>query len=321
MTFTPNDSADYAQAIASVTLLVNPAVLTVTADSISAPFGTTPVLAATISGFVNGDNASVVSGAPALATTANSSSLPAAYPINIGTGTLSAVNYTFNLIGGTYTVTYSAAAPSAGTLCNGACNGIFSGNITVSAGQVCAFVNGEVKGNLQVSGGNLQLVQTRIDNNVQISGGVFSLTSGTIVAGNLQIQNLPVSSASNQVCGATIKGDLTFQNNGAAVLIGATGATACAGNAVQGNMTIQSNTAPVSAVGNTVANNLTVQSNSAGTIVNGNTVGGNLVDRNNTGATQVFNDGIVGNLQCQGNTIITGGGDTAGSKQGQCAVF
>jgi hypothetical protein len=256
-----------------------------------------------------------------LATTATSSSLPAVYPISIGLGTLSASNYTFNLIAGTYTITYTAKAPSAETLCNGAYDGSFSGNIAVSAGQVCVFVNGTVNGNLQSSGGSLQLVQTLVSKNLQITGGLFTLTSGTTVGGNLVIQNLPVAPASNQVCGTTVKGNLTFQNNGTAVLIGATGPMACAGNSVGGNLTIQGNTASASIMDNTVSNDLNVQFNSGSTVVDGNTVGGNLVDRNNTGATQVYTDGVTGNLQCQGNTSITGGGDTARSKQGQCAVF
>jgi hypothetical protein len=291
------------------------------ADSGSAPFGTTPVLAATISGFVNGDNASVVSGAPLLATTATSSSLPGVYPISIGLGTLSAANYTFNLIGGTYTITYTAAAPSAGNLCNGAYSGIFNGNITVSAGQVCVFVNGAVNGNLDSIGGNLQLVQTQIGNDVHITGGVFTITSGTTVNGNLTIQKLPATPAVNQVCGSTVMGDLIFQNNGAAILIGSDGPTTCAGNSVWGNLTIQGNSAPVSVTGNTVSNNLTVQNNSGSTVINGNTVGGNLIDHNNTGANQLFADGIARNLLCQGNTAITGGGDTASFKQGQCSIF
>jgi hypothetical protein len=58
--------------------------------------------------------------------------------------------------------------------------------------------------------------------------------------GNLQIQNLSASANMNQVCGASVHGDLTFQTQ---------------------------------------------------------------------------------NLQCQGNTSISGGGNTAGNKQGQCALY
>ena len=53
----------------------------------------------------------------------------------------------------------------------------------------------------------------------------------------------------------------------------------------------------------------------------GSTVGGNLQDNNNTGATQVFNNLVDNNLQCQQDSVITGRGNTAKSKQGQCAAY
>ncbi len=320
VTFTPADRANYTVANATVPLLVNPAVLTVTANSTSAPFGTTPILGATITGFVNGDTSAAVSGAPALATTASIYSPPGSYPVTIGAGTLAAANYTFNLVGGIYTVTFTGATPKSGSLCNGAYSGTFGGNISVSAGQVCVFVGGTVAGNVQHKGGTLQLVQSRVDGNVQITGGTFSIRSGSIIAGDLQVQGTPASSATSQVCGTTIKGNVTVQNNGTAVLVGATDGS-CPGDVVQGNITAQGNTAPVTVAGNTISDNLTIQSNSASTIADGNTVRGNLIDKSNTGPTQVFTDQITGSLQCSGNTSITGGSNTASSRQGQCAIF
>jgi hypothetical protein len=64
-----------------------------------------------------------------------------------------------------------------------------------------------------------------------------------------------------------------------------------------------------------------VQNNTASTNVTGNTVTGNLQDQNNTAATQVFTNSVGSNLQCENNTSITGGGNTARTKQGQCATF
>jgi Malectin domain/MBG domain (YGX type) len=319
-TFTPADLANYNTANASVLQRVNPAVLTVTANSLSAPFGSTPTLGATITGFVNGDNSSVISGAPALATTANALSLPGTYPITIGTGSLSAVNYIFSFVGGTYTVTFTGSVPAAGAKCNGAYNGAYNGNITVSANQVCVFVGGSVSGNLTQSNGTVELVQTSLGGNLQISGGTFSITSGTIIGGNLAVQSTQANSATNHICGTTVKGDLALQSNGAPVLIGTTDGS-CPGNTVHGNVTVQSNNALISVLGNTISDNLTVQSNSASTVVTGNTLQGNLVDQNNTANTQIFTNKIRGNLQCSGNTSITGGSNVAALKQGQCANF
>ncbi len=88
-------------------LTVAKAHLTVSAVAKSKVYGAAvPTLAATFSGFVNGDTAKVVSGAAKLTTTATASSGVGTYPITIAKGTLSAANYDFpKLVNGTLTVT------------------------------------------------------------------------------------------------------------------------------------------------------------------------------------------------------------------------
>jgi hypothetical protein len=88
------------------TFTVTPAVLTVKANNLSGSSGQPlPTLTYTITGFVNGDTQSVVSGAPVLATTATRTSPPGVYPITISQGTLAAQNYTFTFVNGTLTLT------------------------------------------------------------------------------------------------------------------------------------------------------------------------------------------------------------------------
>ena len=88
------------------TLFVNRAHLTVTASFPSITYGdAVPPPAATLSGFVNGDTAAVVSGAPTLSGAASPSSGAGVYPITIGVGTLAAANYDFaNLVNGILTI-------------------------------------------------------------------------------------------------------------------------------------------------------------------------------------------------------------------------
>ena len=106
VTFTPSDTAHYATATSTVTLVVNQAVLTVTADSRSRTYAAAnPVLTSAIVGFVNGDTQIVVSGAPSLTTSATASSPVGAYPIVADQGTLSAANYSFAFINGTLNIT------------------------------------------------------------------------------------------------------------------------------------------------------------------------------------------------------------------------
>ena len=87
------------------TLTVNSAVLTVTASNLDMDhYDAVPNLTYAISGYVNGDPSSVVTGAPILATSATSTSSAGFYPITIASGSLTAENYTFVVVPGTLTV-------------------------------------------------------------------------------------------------------------------------------------------------------------------------------------------------------------------------
>jgi len=105
-TFTPTDTTDYATTTAQVTINVDPATLTVTANDASRIYGAAdPVFTDTITGFVNGDNAGAVSGAATFTTTATTTSTVGTYTITPALGTLSAANYAFTFANGTLTVT------------------------------------------------------------------------------------------------------------------------------------------------------------------------------------------------------------------------
>ena len=69
-----------------------------------------PSFTAAITGFVNGDKQSVVSGSPAFTTAAISSSPLGNYPIIPSQGTLKASNYTFKFVDGTLTITKATPA-------------------------------------------------------------------------------------------------------------------------------------------------------------------------------------------------------------------
>jgi MBG domain (YGX type) len=88
------------------TLTVNKAVLTVTPNNQSiVAESAIPSFTATSSGFVNGDTSTVVTGLPALTTTATSASPAGSYPINAALGTLAATNYSFTFGTGTLNIT------------------------------------------------------------------------------------------------------------------------------------------------------------------------------------------------------------------------
>ena len=105
-------SNGYSAASLTQSFSIFPAVLKVTATSLSSLFGQPlPALTYTYSGFVKNDTASVVSGAPALSTTATASSNAGSYPIIVSTGTLASTNYSFLYVTGTLTIQQANQAP------------------------------------------------------------------------------------------------------------------------------------------------------------------------------------------------------------------
>jgi len=106
VTFTPTDNVTYSTATATVNLVVNKATLTVTANSLNKSVNSAnPTLSYAVTGFVNGDTAAVLTGAPALSTTALTNSPAGSYPITATAGALTAANYSFTFVNGTMTVT------------------------------------------------------------------------------------------------------------------------------------------------------------------------------------------------------------------------
>jgi Legume lectin domain len=199
-----------------------------------------------------------------------------------------------------FTLTVVSSVPASGTKCNGVYNGTFKGNIVVGPGQSCIFMGGGVTGSVTETGGSLVLRSAAVGGNIVVTGGSFSIGPPVTINGNFTMQSTPKSAVQNQVCGAAISGSLVVQLNGSPVLLGS-GTSACPGNTISGNLSVSSNLSPTS--------------------IYSNIVGGSLVDVGNVQPTQVFSNQIKGLLSCSANSAITGGGNTATKKQGQCASF
>lgn len=104
-TFTPADTS-MAPATKTVAINVLKKSLTVAANNASRAYGAqNPAFGATITGFIGGEDASVVSGSPSLVCAATASSPAGAYEIVPSQGTLNAGNYAFDhFANGTLTV-------------------------------------------------------------------------------------------------------------------------------------------------------------------------------------------------------------------------
>jgi hypothetical protein len=136
---------------------ITPASLTVSADDKSRAYGdANPSLTPSFAGFVGGEDANILSGAPDLSTIANTNSPIGTYPIQITIGSLTSANYTFNLTNGSLAVTphaltviaddkwrgYGAGNPALTGILTGIQNG---DNMTVSY-STSADVNSSVGG-------------------------------------------------------------------------------------------------------------------------------------------------------------------------------
>ena len=114
---TGGDLANYTISYQPGILTVNPTALTVIADDQTRMYGlTNPVLTASYTGFTNNEDTNVLTGSPALSTTANPGSLAGDYPITITQGTLNNTNYSFSFTDGTLSVT-PAPAPVILSVC------------------------------------------------------------------------------------------------------------------------------------------------------------------------------------------------------------
>ncbi|MDA1274732.1 MAG: MBG domain-containing protein, partial [Verrucomicrobia bacterium] len=107
VTFTPTDTTLYETVQTTVSITVNKAPLTITADSKSKVYGAAlPALTASYSGFVNGETVAVLAAPISLSTTATASSNAGSYTITPAGA--SAANYTISFVTGALTV---SAAP------------------------------------------------------------------------------------------------------------------------------------------------------------------------------------------------------------------
>jgi hypothetical protein len=103
--FTPTD-ANYLATTKTVNLVVNKAMLTVTADNQTVAFGgSLAPYTNSITGFVNGDAPSVVTGVASLSTIPATPTAAGTYPMTAAQGTLAASNYSFTFVPVTLTIT------------------------------------------------------------------------------------------------------------------------------------------------------------------------------------------------------------------------
>jgi hypothetical protein len=172
-------------------LTITPAMLTVTADNKSRTYGAAnPLFTASITGFVNGENSSVISGSPALTTTALATSSVGTYTITATQGSLAAANYTFAFVNGTLNIT---SATLTGTANNK--NRLYGDTNPVFTVTYSGFVNGETAA---IVTGTLSGITTADTNSpvgnypITVSGQTAPNYTINYIAGTLSVSPAPL---------------------------------------------------------------------------------------------------------------------------------
>jgi hypothetical protein len=162
------------------TIVVNPAELTVTANNLSMSYGSkVPALTYSITGYVNGDGSKsgVVTGAPALGTTATAASPVGNYPITAAPGTLAAANYGFSFAGGSLAVIPALLKVTANNLSMS-----YGSKVPALTYGITGYVNGDGSKTGVVTGA--PTLSTTVTSRAPVWTYLILISPGTLAAAN-----------------------------------------------------------------------------------------------------------------------------------------
>jgi len=143
-TVTALDNSGLFYGTQAYTLVIDQAVLTITANNATMTYGgMVPSLSVSYTGFVNGDNASSLTTPPTITTTATSSSPTGAYPIT-ASGAIDP-NYSFTYIPGTLSIN-----PAALTITANDASMTYGGTVPSLSASYSGFVNGDNASSLTI---------------------------------------------------------------------------------------------------------------------------------------------------------------------------
>ena len=212
---------------ATVSIRVTP-VLTVTANNTNRVYGATnPVFTVSYSGFVNGDNTNVLSGAPSISTGATTNSPVGNYPITVSQGTLNATNYSFVFVNGTLAVTQAVVNVSSGLSANGKVyDGTTVATLTSNSVVLAGVLAGDTNNvSLSTNGYAANFTSAGVGNGVPVvvsgltltgsASGNYTLAQPTNLAANITGKGVTISSglsANGKVYDGTTVATLTSNN-------------------------------------------------------------------------------------------------------------
>jgi sugar lactone lactonase YvrE len=179
VTFTPDDPATFSPQTATVSINVTAATLVVTPDSASRSYGTdNPTFTYQITGFVNGEDASIVTTQPTLTTTATAASSVAGSPYAITASGAVAANYSISYVAGSLTIT---AAPLTITANNQ--TKAYGAALPSLTASYTGFVNGDTSSSLTTQ----PTLTTTATAASSVAGSPYAITASGAVAANYSI--------------------------------------------------------------------------------------------------------------------------------------
>jgi putative lipoic acid-binding regulatory protein len=176
-------NANYSFGFSNGTLTVTMAGLLVTADNQSRTYGSmNPVLTVSYSGFVNGEGAGDLGGAPSVNTSADTTSSVGNYDVIVSLGSLSNTNYTYSFSNGTLNVTAASLSVTADSASKvyGSTNPAFTGNVVGVLNNDGITASYSTTADETSSVGNYNIVPALSDPNNKLSNYVVASTNGVL---------------------------------------------------------------------------------------------------------------------------------------------
>ncbi len=197
-TITANYSGDFLRPSISTTItqVVNKAHLMVSADAKSKLYGdAVPALTYSISGFVNGETAALVTGSTTPSASVTATSQAGAYAITITAGTLAASNYDFQTSNGTFTVNKAHLTVTANPATK-----LYGDPVPALTYGLSGFVNGE---NASVVSGTAS-VSTAATSSSPIGPYAITASPGTLSATNYDFPTFIAATLTNNRAHLTV---------------------------------------------------------------------------------------------------------------------
>lgn len=168
--------------------------------------------------------------------------------------------------------------------------------------EFCVFGAGDVLDNVIVKDGGVLLLLdgTMVTGNIEVEEGGILATTGALIAGNVQADKAPVIDLGLSL----IAGNVELKEAGGEDFFGLLPIITVLGCDVAGNVKVEGSDVNIIAIAE-------------------NTISGNceLTDNLAMGSITIETNVIVGNLKCEGNSPAPTGGDNVvgGNVEGQCA--